>query len=68
VFNIECKHGGNITLFLPLWDNNINTVRSKKYPSSNGTKFPFAFVVEKTCDGHFPYNPRFLISSHSFLT
>ena len=62
MFNIECKHGRNITVFLPLWDNKVNTVRSTKYPRSNGTKCPFVFVVEKKCKGHSPYNLRFLIS------
>ena len=47
-FNIECKHGGNITLFLPLWDNKLNTVRSRKYSRNNRTKCPFSFIVEKS--------------------
>ena len=57
--NIECKHGGNITLFLCLWDNKLNTIRSRKYTRLNGTKCPFAFVVEETWDGQLPCNPRF---------
>jgi len=66
VFNIECKHGGNITL---TFVRQQNKHRSRKYPRSNGAKCPFAFIVEKTRDSHFPCNPKFHIkSSFSNLT
>jgi len=48
------------------WYNGAQPYR--KYPRSNGIKCPIAFIVVKTCDGHFSCNPRFHISSYSFLT
>ena len=67
VFNIECKHGGNIKVFLPLWDKLI-TVKSRKYTRLNWTKCLFAFVGEKTWDSHLPCNLRVYVISCSFLS
>ena len=47
VFNIKCKHGRNIILFLPLWDNNLNTVRSRKYTKLNEQNIHLLSLLKK---------------------